>query len=109
MKLLIDNQLPAALAIHLRGKGHDAVHVLDAGLDEANDIDIWARCIAEARVLVSKDEDFVILSARPGDQGRLIWVRLGNCRNATLLAAFDALHDQLVASIDAGQRVVEVR
>jgi predicted nuclease of predicted toxin-antitoxin system len=85
------------------------VHVLDAGLDEASALDTWGRCIAESRVLVSKDEDFLILSARPGDQGRLIWVRLGNCRNPALLAAFDAVHDKLVAEIDAGRRVVEVR
>lgn len=109
MKLLIDNQLPAALAAHLRGRGHDAVHVLDAGLDEASDLHIWTRCTAEGRVVVSKDEDFLILSARPGDQGRLIWVRLGNCRNPALLAAFDAIHDHLVEAIEAGWRVVEVR
>jgi predicted nuclease of predicted toxin-antitoxin system len=109
MKLLIDNQLPAALAAHLRGKGHDAVHVLDVALDDGSDTEVWTRCTAEGRVLVSKDEDFLILSARPGDQGRLIWVRLGNCRNPALLAAFDAIHDELVAAIDAGRRVVEVR
>ncbi len=59
-------------------------------------------------MLVSKDEDFDVLAARLGDQGRLVWVRLGNCRNAALLAAFDAIHDDLVAAIDAGRRVVEV-
>ena len=65
MKLLIDNQLPAALATHLRATGHDAVHVLDIGLDSADDADIWAHCIADARVLISKDEDFVILLPAP--------------------------------------------
>jgi hypothetical protein len=39
----------------------------------------------------------------------LIWVHLGNCRNLALLAAFERLLDDLVAAIDAGQRIVEVR
>jgi predicted nuclease of predicted toxin-antitoxin system len=65
--------------------------------------------VGEDRVVVSKDEDFVFLANRAGDQGRLIWVRLGNCRNLTLLEAFDRLHDQLIAAVEAGQRIIEVR
>jgi len=109
MKLLIDNQLPIQLSTHLRGRGHDCVHVLDRSLDDTDDLPVWRHAESEGRVLVSKDEDFLILASRPGDTGRLIWVRLGNCRNAVLIAAFDRLHDELVRAIDAGQRIVEVR
>ncbi len=42
MKLLIDNQLPIQLAIPLRAMGHLCEHVLDAGLDEADDLTLWA-------------------------------------------------------------------
>jgi predicted nuclease of predicted toxin-antitoxin system len=59
--------------------------------------------------MVSKDEDFIILASRPRDAGRLIWVRVGNCRNAALIAAFDRIHDELVRAIDSGQRIVEIR
>jgi predicted nuclease of predicted toxin-antitoxin system len=99
MKLLIDNQLPFQLAVFLRWRGHDCAHVLDVGLDEATDLELWTRCVAEERIVVSKDEDFVVL----------IWVRLGNCRNAVLLAKFEAIHDEVVAAIESGQRIVEVR
>jgi predicted nuclease of predicted toxin-antitoxin system len=58
---------------------------------------------------VSKDEDFVPLVNRSGDTGRLIWVRLGNCRNKVLIAAFDRIHDDLFRAIESGQRIVEVR
>jgi predicted nuclease of predicted toxin-antitoxin system len=109
MRLLIDNQLPQKLAEHLRGRGHDCVHVADLGLDEALDVALWARALAEQRIVVSKDEDFVLLANRAGDLGRLIWVRLGNTRNEPLLAAFDKVHDDIVAAFDAGQRIVEVR
>ena len=38
MKFLIDNQLPAALARWLTAKGHDAVHVLDIGQGQTEDL-----------------------------------------------------------------------
>jgi predicted nuclease of predicted toxin-antitoxin system len=109
MKLLVDNQLPLALAIHLRARGHDCKHVIEIAQDEATDATLWTFCTHDNRVLVSKDEDFVFLANRQGDKGRLIWVRLGNCRNPALLDAFDRVHDQLIAAIESGQRIVEVR
>jgi predicted nuclease of predicted toxin-antitoxin system len=109
MKALIDNQLPIALAVHLRQCGHDCQHVLEVGLDEADDLTIWSHAQREGRVLVSRDEDFVFLANRPGDAGRLIWVRLGNCRNPALLAAFDRLLDQIAEALAADQRIIELR
>jgi len=109
MKLLIDNQLPLALAQHLRGWGLDCVHVLEMGLDQATDLDTWNRAAAQARVVVSKDEDFLILAARPGDTGRVLWVRIGNCRNIALLAAFDHAKDPLLQALRDGQRIIELR
>ncbi len=109
MKLLVDNQLPVELARFLNRRGHDSVHVCDVGLDEASDLDVWTRALHEGRIVVSKDEDFVTLASRPGDAGRLIWVRLGNCRNAALIETFDRILNQLVSAFESGQRVVEVR
>jgi predicted nuclease of predicted toxin-antitoxin system len=109
MKALVDSQLPIALAIHLRQRGHDCQHVLEIGLDESNDLAIWSHALKESRVIVSKDEDFVFLANRPGDGGRLIWVRLGNCRNTVLMAAFDRVLERIVEAIDSGQRIVEIR
>ncbi len=42
MKLLVDNQLPAALARFLSAHGIASAHVLDLGLETARDRDIWA-------------------------------------------------------------------
>jgi predicted nuclease of predicted toxin-antitoxin system len=109
VKLLVDNQLPLGLAVHLRGWGCDCVHVLDVGLSQVDDLQIWTRAAAEERIVVSKDEDFVFLANRPGDVGRLIWVRLGNCRNAALVAAFDRTRDALTRAISSGQQIVELR
>ena len=41
MKLLVDNQLPVALARHLTSLGHDCEHVEAVHLDAASDAQIW--------------------------------------------------------------------
>jgi predicted nuclease of predicted toxin-antitoxin system len=42
MNLLVDNQLPLALA-HLRGWGLDCVHVSEIGMDRADDRTVWEK------------------------------------------------------------------
>ena len=51
------------------------MHVFDAGLAAATDVEIWNRASAEDRIVISKDEDFFHLANRVGDTGRLLWIR----------------------------------
>ena len=67
------------------------------------------RCLAEGRVVISKDEDFVYLLGQPGSKMRLIWVRTGSCRTKTLLAAFDRSWLAIESCFAAGDRLVEIR
>jgi predicted nuclease of predicted toxin-antitoxin system len=107
MRLLIDNQLPLSLARYLATKGFEVQHVRDLGLGDASDAVIAALARAERWVVVSKDEDFVQLSDLYGTP-QVVWVRLGNCRNHALLAAFDRCASTLRAAIASGQRVILV-
>lgn len=109
MKLLVDNQLPLALARWLTAQGDDAVHVLDLGLDKATDRQIWEHAIGDARIVVSKDEDFFHLANRPADEGRLLWIRVGNCRREALVTLFERHWRSIVESFASGQRIVELR
>jgi predicted nuclease of predicted toxin-antitoxin system len=109
VKFLVDNQLPAALARWLTAKGYDAIHVLDRGLGRECDGELWKLAKEEDRILVSKDEDFLALALRPGDEGRLLWLRLGNCRKHALLAALERSWPAMVEALGEGQQVVEVR
>jgi predicted nuclease of predicted toxin-antitoxin system len=109
MKLLIDNQLPAALARFLEASGIESRHVLDLELDTAADREIWAYAKAHGFTVVSKDDDFFHLATLDPDGPALIWVRLGNCRKAALLATFEAVLPKLIELLQAGQKVVEVR
>ena len=109
MTYLIDNQLPVGLVRHLRSHGLQASHVADCGLDRASDQEIWDYAAANGYVIVSKDEDFFHLSGADTNGPPLVWVRLGNCRNTALFAAFDNILSQLLQAISAGTKVVEVR
>lgn len=88
MKFLVDHQLPVALARFIAIKGHPAEHVRDLGLTEADDIVIWRHAGARDLVIISKDEDSTFLAGVPGETGKLVWVRIGNCRKQVLLEAF---------------------
>ena len=109
MRFLVDNQLPIALARFLHAQGHDAEHVLDLRMDEADDSAVWAYAIAQQRTLVTKDEDFFNLATRNPNSGTLIWVRLGNCRNHALIATFERSLAQLVTALQQGSRIIELR
>ena len=108
MRFLVDNQLPSHLAGFLRDLGHDAIHVIDVKLDAADDRIVWAWAIAENRILISKDEDFLFLANRSNDLGKFVWVRLGNCRKTALVDAFTKSIDAIVVAFDSGQRIVEL-
>jgi predicted nuclease of predicted toxin-antitoxin system len=108
MRFLVDQQLPPALSRWLADAGHDSVHVSMIGFDAADDAAVWSWAQRENRIVVSKDEDFLFLANRPKEAGRLLWVRLRNCRRETLLAAFNQALDSALAAFADGQRVVEI-
>ena len=109
MKFLVDNQLPMSLCRFIASQGCDCQHVLDLGMESAPDIAIWQHAMDADYVIVSKDEDFFHLAGLSGALGRLVWVRLGNCRTPFLIRRFETLWPQVLALLAAGERVVEIR
>ena len=109
MKFLVDHQLPVALARFIAMQGHEAEHVRDLGLQEALDTVIWQHASARGLVIVSKDEDFTFLAGVPGGTGKLVWVRIGNCRKQALLEAFRVQLSRIVSELETGSQIVELR
>tara|TARA_R110000787_G_scaffold20671_1_gene61546 strand:- start:1519 stop:1848 length:330 start_codon:yes stop_codon:yes gene_type:complete len=107
VRLIVDQQLPPVLADWLRGQGWQAVHVRDLGLASASDIAIWTEAQRDQAVVISRDDDFVGLAQRMGG-ARVVWVRLGNCTNATLLATIEVHWPGIAARLDAGEVLVEL-
>ncbi|NJD67439.1 MAG: hypothetical protein C3F12_02150 [Candidatus Methylomirabilota bacterium] len=109
MKFLIDNQLPIALSRFLQTQGLESRHVMELGLDEASDLEIWRYADAEDYVIVSKDEDFLHLVNLGAGGPSVVWVRLGNCRKGPLLDAFARVLPEILSALQGGQKVVEIR
>ena len=90
-------------------QGHDSLHVLNVGLGSANDGAICKYAAEHGLVIVTKDEDFSRQAIQPGSAIQVVWVRLGNCRKSVLLATFDSLLPSIVAALEAGDRLIEIR
>ena len=84
MKFLVDAQLPKRFVGWLETQGHDAIHTSDLPLKNATpDRDVIACAIKEARVVVTKDDDFVqafLLNGEPA----LLLISTGNISNRNL-------------------------
>ena len=109
MNFLVDAQLPPALARWIADRGHQATHVLDIGLESADDSAIWERAKKENTVMISKDEDFVdhwLLSAEPV---QLVWIRKGNSSNRALVAWLEPLWADAVKRLEQGEKLIELR
>ena len=109
MKFLIDAQLPPVLAHWLREEGHDAVHVAEVDLREADDGPIWARALQDGAIIVTKDEDFAARSTRETTAPVIVWLRVGNSTNRALRAWIEARLPGLLLMLEQGNRLVEVR
>lgn len=90
----------------LRGQGHDAVHLREEGLHRAPDEQVFAKALAEERIVLTFDLDFGDLAALTGDRpGRVVLFRLDDARTARVI---DRLAAVLATSGDALARPVIV-
>jgi predicted nuclease of predicted toxin-antitoxin system len=104
---LIDAQLPPSLAAALRAAGCGAVHIGDLGLLNATDRQIWNEATSRSAVLVTKDRDFPILRAASNDGPTILWVRVGNTDNRTLMAQILRALPAIVDAVERGEQVIE--
>jgi predicted nuclease of predicted toxin-antitoxin system len=110
MRFVVDAQLPPALARVLTAHGHQAEHVSDIGLREADDPLIWLRARQDGAVLVTKDEDFFHrFRQNPEGDPVIVWLRIGNTSRRALIAWFEPLLPEIIGLIERGDRLIEVR
>jgi len=101
MRLLLDMNLPPAVADWLRSAGHDAVHVRELGLNDVPDHEIFARAAANSRVVVTFDLDFgEIAGLTRGAGGGAVLLRLR-------LPSRQHVQQRLEAAISAAAEVLE--
>jgi predicted nuclease of predicted toxin-antitoxin system len=108
MQFLIDAQLPPALARWLVGQGHTASHVLDLGLERADDRTIWNRAIASHAVIVTKDEDFAVRRALEMEGPAVVWGRFGNTTRLEVIARFESVLPSILDALQRAERLIEI-
>ncbi len=109
MKLIVDAQLPPSLAAALRQAGCDAVAVREIGLREAKDGAIWQYALQNNAAILTKDEDFAERCMASSHAPVVVWLRIGNATNPELLGWFMPLLPSMLARIQAGDSLIELR
>jgi predicted nuclease of predicted toxin-antitoxin system len=107
LKFIVDTQLPPLLAKYLHQKGYDAVHTthfLDGHLLQDEQITIIA--IAESRIVVTKDSDFLDHYMLHGVPPNVLLLQFGNVSNKELLTMFEANFVQITTEFENGAEVV---
>lgn len=95
MRFIVDNNLSPRLAALLSQAGHDAIHVRQIGLAQADDETIFAAAAREGRVIIAQDTDFgTILAIRHERSPSLVLFR---CEPKSTDRIFRLLSDNLAA------------
>jgi predicted nuclease of predicted toxin-antitoxin system len=109
VKILIDAQLPPGLKLMLAEASHEALYVVDVGLRDADDGQVWGYAVREGTAILTQDEDFAARRLREPHRPTIIWLRVGNCARAALVRWLMPLLASIEALVEAEERVVEVR
>ena len=106
MKFIVDAQLPRRITRWLTDAGHDAVHTLDLPRqNRTSDRDITALAGLEGRIVISKDDDFVISQRLNGSPGKLLLLSTGNISNVQLEAVFQPHIAAIIAAFETADFV----
>jgi predicted nuclease of predicted toxin-antitoxin system len=107
MRLLLDMGLSPRTAEHLRGTGHDVVHLRDQGLARLPDPEIVTKARAEDRVVVTFDLDFGrLLALQRVASPSVILFRLEEATTDQINALMTNLLAQFESELGAGAIIV---
>ena len=106
MKLLFDENLSPKLPGLLAAKFPGSQHVRELGLKGRTDEEIWRYAGANGFAIVSKDKDFYSRAVLFGAPPKFIWLGLGNCTRADLLALIQRHESDIFAFANSPEAVL---
>lgn len=107
MRFLLDNQLPAGLALVFRAHGVECEHLRAFDLSQTSDREIWKFARAGDWIIVSKDQDFADL-ATLAPSGPPLSVGADRKRVREIFDYFSRALPEILQKIEAGSHVVEL-
>ena len=109
MIIWVDAQLSPALAPWLKNQfGVEAFSARYLNMVDAKDPEIFTAARDANVVVLTKDNDFVLLQKRFGAPPGIMWVRCGNTSNAYLKGVLQRTFEAACQLIDAGEVLVEI-
>ncbi len=107
LRFLVDACVDVRLARWLREQGFDATHLRDEGLQRLSDEEIFAKAIAEGRVVVTHDLDFGEIGALThGKIASVIVFRLHNPRLPQLIERLSSVLSDSTEALGQGAVVI---
>jgi predicted nuclease of predicted toxin-antitoxin system len=99
MTFLVDASTGNAVTAFLRGQGYDVLAVAES-MPQAEDPDILARAVAEARIVITNDKDFGELVYRSGQaHAGILLLRLQDQRAANRVAVVEHVLQNYAAQL----------
>jgi predicted nuclease of predicted toxin-antitoxin system len=109
MTIWVDAQMSPAIAAWIsRSFALNAVAVRELGLREATDTEIFQAAKRENVIVMTKDNDFVLLLDRFGPPPQVIWVTCGNTSNARLKEILTSTLPKVLELLNSGEPLVEI-
>jgi predicted nuclease of predicted toxin-antitoxin system len=100
---LVDEHVPHAVAQALRRRGIDVLTASDAELLGATDEECLARSLAERRVLITHDDDFLRLHDRGVQHAGIVYAEQGTRSIGQLVAGLVLIYEVLEPGEMAGR------
>jgi len=109
MRIWVDAQMSPAIATWISSNyAVSAVAIRDLGLWDAEDKKIFEAARQEKAVVMTKDNDFVLLLDKLGPPPQVIWVTCGNTSNARLKEVLTKTLPKALDLLNFGEKLVEI-
>jgi predicted nuclease of predicted toxin-antitoxin system len=106
VKFLLDAQLPLRLSQVFTQRGHEVIHTRWLPLENRTSDDTLRRLAdREARVLVTKDADFVVSHLLTASPALLLHVTTGNISNSALASLISSHIEAIESAFESGSYV----
>jgi predicted nuclease of predicted toxin-antitoxin system len=95
VKLLLDESLPRRLLQPLSDLFAGSAHIRDLTGSGASDDLVWQTANSGNFTFTTRDEDFIGNSVLRGSPPKVVWLNVGNSRNATVAALLKSHADDI--------------